>query len=100
METELMPSFFQKGWQTSARCGSALLLLQFCGCASHLATVKIIPAHLTIGSHVERPLDSATKYLLAAEHEQSLAALGDDLLAAKISSGVLERYPKNESARS
>jgi hypothetical protein len=49
---------------------------------------------------VEGPLDSATKYLVAAEHEQPLAALGNDLLAAKISYGVLERYPKNESARS
>ena len=49
---------------------------------------------------MEGPLDSATKYLVAAEHEQPLAALGNDLLAAKISYGVLERYPKNESARS
>jgi len=48
---------------------------------------------------VEGPLDSATKYLLAAEHEPS-AALGRDVLAAKISYGVLERQPKNESARS
>jgi len=48
---------------------------------------------------VEEPLDSATKYLLAAEHEQPLPALGHDLLAAKISYGVLERQPKNESAR-
>jgi hypothetical protein len=49
---------------------------------------------------VEEPLDSATKFLLAAEHEQPFAALGHDLLAAKISYGVLERQPKNESARS
>jgi len=49
---------------------------------------------------VEEPLDSAAKYLLAAEHERPLAALSHDLLAAKISYGVLERHPKNESARS
>jgi len=49
---------------------------------------------------VEEPLESATKYLAAAEHEQPLAALGPDLLAAKISYGALERQPKNESARS
>jgi pimeloyl-ACP methyl ester carboxylesterase len=99
-KTELMPSFFQKRWQIFVRCGFALLLLQFCGCASHLATVKIIPARLTTGLHVAGPLDSATKYLVAAEHEQPSAALGHDLLAAKISYGVLERQPKNESARS
>jgi pimeloyl-ACP methyl ester carboxylesterase len=62
--------------------------------------VKTIPARLPTGSPVEEPLDSATKYLLAAEHEQSSAALGRDLLAAKISYEVLERQPKNESARS
>src|SRR5207244_8249119 len=40
------------------------------------------------------------RYLAAAEHEQPLPALGHDLLAAKISYGVLERQPKDESARS
>jgi pimeloyl-ACP methyl ester carboxylesterase len=49
---------------------------------------------------MDEPLDSATKYLVAAAHEQPLAALGHDLLAARISYGVLERQPKNESARS
>jgi pimeloyl-ACP methyl ester carboxylesterase len=48
----------------------------------------------------EEPLESATKYLLIAEHEQPLAALGHDLLAAKISYEVLGRHPKDESARS
>ena len=78
----------------------ALLVSGLCGCASHLATVKTIPARLATGSHVEQPLDSATEYLLAAENEQPLPALGYDLLAAKTSYGVLERQPKNESARS
>src|SRR5436309_4370379 len=95
-----MRSSFQNRWQVFARCGFALLLFQYCGCASHLATVKTIPARLATGLHVEEPLDSGTKYLLAAEHEQPLAALGHDLLAARISYGVLERHPKNESARS
>src|SRR5215831_12137685 len=99
-KTELMPSLFQNKWQVFVRCGCALLLFQWCGCASHLATVKIIPARLTTGLHVEGPLDSATKYLLAAEHEQPSAALGHDVLAAKNSYGVLEHQPKNESARS
>src|SRR4029077_1841193 len=94
-----MRSSFQNRCQVFARCGFALLLFQYCGCA-HLATVKTIPARLATGLHVEEPLDSGTKYLLAAEHEQPLPALGHDLLAAKISYGVLERQPKNESARS
>jgi pimeloyl-ACP methyl ester carboxylesterase len=95
-----MPSFFQNGRQVFVGCGFALLLFQWCGCAAHLATVKTIPARLTTGLHVEEPLDSATKYLLAAEHQQPLTAIGHDLLAAKISYGVLERHPRNESARS
>jgi pimeloyl-ACP methyl ester carboxylesterase len=78
----------------------ALSIFAWCGCASHLATVKTIPARLPTGLRVDEPLDSATKYLVAAEHEESLAALGHDLLAARISFGVLERQPKNESARS
>src|ERR1700719_1993233 len=84
-------------------CGlviNVLLLAGLCGCASHLATVKTIPARLSTGLRVKEPLDSATKYLAAAEHEQALPALGHDLLAAKISEGVLERQPKNETARS
>src|SRR5512140_387218 len=95
-----MQSGFQNGCRIAATCGFALLLFQLCGCAAHLATVKTIPAQLPAGLRVEEPLDSATKYLLPAEHEQPSAALGHDLLAAKISYGVLERQPKNESARS
>jgi pimeloyl-ACP methyl ester carboxylesterase len=78
----------------------SLVVVGLCGCASHLATVKTIPARLSTGLRVEEPLDSATKYLRAAEHEQPFAALGHDLLAAKISYGVLEHQPKNASARS
>jgi pimeloyl-ACP methyl ester carboxylesterase len=84
-------------------CGLAvnvLVLAGLCGCAAHLATVKTQPARLPMGLRAQKPLDSATKYLVAAEHEQAWAALGHDLLAAKISYGVLERQPKNESARS
>jgi pimeloyl-ACP methyl ester carboxylesterase len=84
-------------------CGlvvNVLLLAGLCGCAAHLATVKTEPARLPTGLRVEEPLGSATKYLIVAEHEQPSAALGHDLLAAKISSGVLERRPKDQSARS
>jgi hypothetical protein len=77
----------------------ALLFSGLCGCASDLATVKAKPARLPTGLRVEEPLASATKCLLAAEHEQSSVALGHDLVAAKMSYEVLERHPKNESAR-
>jgi pimeloyl-ACP methyl ester carboxylesterase len=95
-----MSSALKGTWQFVGRFAAALLLFGWCGCAAHLATVKIKPARLPTGLRVEKPLDSSTKYLVAAEHEQPLAALGHDLLAAKISYGVLERQPKNESARS
>src|SRR5512140_266062 len=95
-----MRSSVQSRCQVFARCGFALLLFQYCGCASHLATVKTKPAQLPRTVVAEGPLESAKRYLAAAEHEQPLAALGHDLLAVKISEGVLERQPKNESARS
>src|SRR5436189_2674856 len=94
-----MRSSFQNRCQVFARCGFAILLFQCCGCA-HLATVKTQPARLPTGLRAEEPLDSARKHLMTAEHEQPSIALGHDLLAAKISYGVLERHPKNESARS
>jgi pimeloyl-ACP methyl ester carboxylesterase len=93
-----MPSVFQKRWQVFVRCGFAFLLFQCCGCA-HLAVVRAKPAQLPRTLVTEGPLESANRYLVSAEHEQPLAALGHDLLAAKISSGVLERQPKDESAR-
>jgi pimeloyl-ACP methyl ester carboxylesterase len=94
-----MPSVFQNRWQVFVRCSFALLLFQCCGCA-HLAVVRTKPAQLPRTVVAEGPLESAKRYLAAAEHEQPLPALGHDLLAAKISYGVLERQPKDESARS
>src|SRR6266516_3808783 len=95
-----MRSSFQNRWQVVARCGFALLLFQCYGCASHLAVVKTKPAQLLGTVVAEGPLESAKRYLVAAEHEQGLPALGHDMLDAKISYGVLERDQKNESARS
>src|SRR6266516_4240000 len=95
-----MRSSFQNRCQAFARCGFALLLFQFCGCASHLATVRTKPARLPAGLRAEESLKPATRYISVAEHEQTFAALGHDLLATKISYGVLQRHPKNESARS
>jgi len=100
VKTERNRSFFQKGWRVFIRCGFVLLLFEWCGCASHLATVRTITARFPTGLRVEAPVEPATKYLIAAEHEQPSVALGHDLLAAKISYGVLERQPKDESARS
>ncbi len=94
-----MPSVFQNRWQVFVRYGFALLLFQCCGCA-HLAVVRTKPAQLPKTVVAEGPLESAKRYLAAAEHEQPVPALNHDLLAAKISYGVLERQPKDESARS
>jgi hypothetical protein len=57
------------------------------------------PAQLPRTVVAEGPLESANRYLAAAEHEQPSAALRHDLLAAKIAHGVLARQPKDESAR-
>jgi pimeloyl-ACP methyl ester carboxylesterase len=94
-----MQSAFQNRWQVFVRCGFALLLFQWCGCA-HLAVVKTKPAQLPKVLVAEAPLEPAERYLTAAEGEQPLVALGHDLLAAKIAYGLLERQPKDESARS
>jgi pimeloyl-ACP methyl ester carboxylesterase len=95
-----MSSACKRMRQWGVRVASAALLLGWCGCAAQLATVKTKPARLPQALPTEEPLESATNYLRAAEHEQPLPALGHDLLAAKISYGELERQPKNESARS
>src|SRR6266481_5072379 len=95
-----MSSSFKRNARFVTKFAFALLVSGLCGCAALLATVKTQPARLPTGLRVEEPLESATKYLVTAEHEQPSAALGHDLLAAKISYGVLERHPKNESARS
>src|SRR5437660_9100000 len=94
-----MRSSFQNRWQSFAKYGFPLLLFHCCGCA-HLAVVKTKPAQVPRMLVTPGPLESAKRYLTAAEHEQPVPALNHDLLAAKISYGVLERDQKNESARS
>lgn len=95
-----MSSSFKRNARFVTKFAFALLVSGLCGCAAHLATVKTEPARIPTGLRVEEPLESATNYLRAAEHEQPVPALGHDLLAAKISYEMLERNPKNESARS
>lgn len=68
------------------------------GCAQ-LATVKTKPARLPTDIAAEGALESAEKYLKAAQREQPLPALGDDLLAAKLSYEVLEGRREDKSAR-
>jgi pimeloyl-ACP methyl ester carboxylesterase len=85
-------------WRIATRFAFALLLSGSCGCA-HLAVVKTKPAQLPRTLVTEGPLESAKRYLAAAEHEQPLPALGHDLLAAKTASNVLERRPEDALAR-
>jgi pimeloyl-ACP methyl ester carboxylesterase len=81
------------------RSGLALVLSGCCGCAAHLATVQTEAPRLSATVASEASLGPATESLAAGEKEQPLAALGHDLLAARISSNVLERFPDNASAR-
>jgi pimeloyl-ACP methyl ester carboxylesterase len=81
------------------RCGLALALFGWCGCAAHLATVKTKAPRLSATVASEASLGPAAEFLATAEKEQPLSALGHDLLAARISSNVLERFPNNASAR-
>src|SRR5437773_10341976 len=93
-----MRSTFQNSCQVFARCGLALFFFQCCGCA-HLAVVRTKPAQLPRTVVAEGPLDSARRYLMTTENEKQISALNHDLLAAKISYGVLERQTKDESSR-
>src|SRR5207237_5050915 len=84
--------------QTIARFGYAILLLGFCGCA-HLATVKTKPTQPLKTLAAESSPESARSHLTAAEREPPLGALGDDLLAAKMSYNRLIERPDDPSAQ-
>src|ERR1051325_5820015 len=77
--------------------GAALALFACCGCA-HIATVKTTrpPMPLAVGSEEQRARD----YLIAAERQPPLAALGNDLLAAKLSLKLVQQQPTDSSAQS
>jgi len=72
--------------------------LLICGCA-HLATVKTSEPQVPTITASDEKLAVATQQLIAAEHEQPLLALGDDLSAAKLSLSVLEQRPSDASAQ-
>jgi pimeloyl-ACP methyl ester carboxylesterase len=73
--------------------------LVLCGCA-HLATVKTTEPHVPTIAASDEQLAVATQKLSAAEREQPLIALGNDLSAAKLSLSVLEKRPSHSSAQS
>ena len=79
------------------RFTTALVLLTYCGCA-HLATVKETRAPIPVAKGNDQ--QRAREYLVAAEREQPLAALGSDLSAAKLSLNILDQQPNNSSAQS
>ena len=62
-------------------------------------TVKTKPARIPAEPANNERLERARKYLAAAERGQPLAALGQDLVAAKIAYGILEKRPEDDSAR-
>jgi pimeloyl-ACP methyl ester carboxylesterase len=73
--------------------------LVLCGCA-HLATVRVTEPRIPTIAASDEKLAVATQRLTAAEREQPLIALGNDLSAVKLSLGVLEQRPTDSSAQS
>jgi pimeloyl-ACP methyl ester carboxylesterase len=73
--------------------------LVLCGCA-HLATVKTTQPRVPTVAASEDEVRLAKQHLSAAERAQPLVALGDDLLAAKLSLQILEQRPNDSSAQS
>jgi pimeloyl-ACP methyl ester carboxylesterase len=68
-----------------------------CGCA-HLATVKTLRAPIPIASAIDE--QQAREFLVVAERQEPLTALGNDLSAAKLSLDILEQRPGDASAQS
>jgi pimeloyl-ACP methyl ester carboxylesterase len=76
----------------------ALSIFGWSGCA-HLATVKETRARLPTATASDQQLRVAKAYLSAAEREQPLTALANDLSAAKLSLQVLDQRPGDSSAQ-
>src|ERR1700736_455445 len=76
----------------------ALSIVGWCGCA-HLATVKTTEPRIPTIAASDEELAVATQRLAAAEREQPLIALGNDLSAVKLSLSVLEQRPSDSSAQ-
>jgi pimeloyl-ACP methyl ester carboxylesterase len=73
--------------------------LVLCGCV-HLATVKTTEPRIPSIAASDEELAVATQKLAAAEREQPLVALGNDLSAVKLSLSVLEQRRTDLSAQS
>ena len=76
------------------------LFLFTCSACTHLATVKTIEPRLPAVVGSDPRLKVARQHLAAAEGEQPLPALGEDLSAAKLSLSVAEQRPNDTSAQS
>ena len=87
-------------WRIATRFAFALFLFGWCGCAHHLATVKVTPAPYPAARATDQSLEHAQECLVTAEREAPLPALGHDLVAAKIAGNALERQPGDGLARS
>src|ERR1700731_4258319 len=81
--------------QIVARFGCAVLLSGLWGCTP-LATVRTRPAQLPRTSVGESPLQSASRDLIAAEHEPAADALADDLLATRTCHSGLAARPNDD----
>jgi pimeloyl-ACP methyl ester carboxylesterase len=94
---KIMTSALTGTWRFGIRFATALALPACCGCA-HLATVKTTHAPVPVATNSDE--QRAREYLVAAEREQPLVALGNDLSAAKLSLNILEQRPDDASAQS
>ena len=69
------------------------------GCA-HLASVKITAPRLPAAQDANEELAAARDYLRSANRKKVLAALGNDLSAARVSYAALQQRPDDNCARS
>jgi len=76
------------------------LSLFTCSSCTHLATVKTTEPRLPAAAGSDPRLELARQYLAAAERQEPLPALGQDLSAAKLSLSVVEQRPNDASAQS
>jgi pimeloyl-ACP methyl ester carboxylesterase len=83
-----------KSWKNIA---FALSIFGWCGCA-HLATVKTTQPRIPTIAASEDQLTIAKRHLAAAERAEPLVALGDDLVAVRLSLNLLEQRPNDTAA--
>src|ERR1700730_6627814 len=94
---KIMTSAFTGIWRFGMRLTNSHPQFTCFGCA-HLATVKTTRTPLPVATESDQ--QGAREYLVAAERQPPLSALGNDLSAAKLSLNVLEQQPGDSSAQS